>query len=530
MAVFGWEAKTPSGPAEWAVLVLVLLAVAAVGWVSGGPATASFAGIAAVVGYVFDRNIHIAVAIVVGLACGVGSGRRASGDRSARRAIREGLSLLGGFLLYEFGRSRVIGGRDVALRHGQRVIDLERWVHLWAEPSIQRWALADLNRVRVLNEWYSRSFLAIVIGALFFLYVTDDETYRLFRTSLGISALLTVLAIRVFPTAPPRLIESSGILDTHALLGRHHGFVNEFAAVPSLHVGWLALTGYCLWRTVRSWLRWFWLVGLPVGMLVIVMATGNHYWFDGLAGVVIAVGPAILLARRERRDRAALSFALLRRANDRVAPVAKPAFIALTLGSLLAYLLIHEWVASGFTDYWGYMVAQISATILVAAGLDHAFRAEGGLSWHTLWIVAAVTWADTLGTAGHMYDRFAVYDKITHFAGVAALTAAAADVFRMLDRRGTISLPLGLRLAIAVLIGIAIGGGWEVYEYLGDKLFHTGRNGGELDTLFDLVSDSVGAIVTAMYLWCWGNLTADAARSPQPGEWSESMPELHQQG
>ena len=53
------------------------------------------------------------------------------------------------------------------------------------------------------------------------------------------------------------------------------------------------------------------------------------------------------------------------------------------------------------------------------------------------WLLATLTltlalagpaYADTLGTAGHMYDRYIAYDNITHFLGTAALASAAGDI------------------------------------------------------------------------------------------------------
>ena len=39
---------------------------------------------------------------------------------------------------------------------------------------------------------------------------------------------------------------------------------------------------------------------------------------------------------------------------------------------------------------------------------------------------------------------------------------------------------------------------WEVYEYLADVVFHTGRVQGVLDTRYDIVSDTAGAVVAAL--------------------------------
>ena len=100
---------------------------------------------------------------------------------------------------------------------------------------------------------------------------------------------------------------------------------------------------------------------------------------------------------------------------------------AVSLGSLLAYLLIRKLFDAHFTDYWGYMVGQLAATIVILVWLDDEFSPEGGLSWFTHMVVIINTWADSLGTAGHLYDRYVSYDKVTHFLGGVMLTATQLD-------------------------------------------------------------------------------------------------------
>jgi hypothetical protein len=60
---------------------------------------------------------------------------------------------------------------------------------------------------------------------------------------------------------------------------------------------------------------------------------------------------------------------------------------------------------------------------------------------------------------------------------------------------------LGKRFFVATMIPVALGASWELYEYLGDSVFHTGRNAGELDTVYDLISDTTGALLTCLTMW-----------------------------
>jgi uncharacterized membrane protein YjdF len=148
-------------------------------------------------------------------------------------------------------------------------------------------------------------------------------------------------------------------------------------------------------------------------------------------------------------------------------------FSAVGLAGLLIYLLIRQAIQPGFTDYWGFMVAQIAVTLVFVVAMSSVFAREGGLSWYTHLVVTGNTWADTLGTAGHLYERHVTYDKVTHFLAGVVLTAAAADVLRALNRRGWIRLMVGRQLALAVAIALLANIGWELYEYVGDVVFQS---------------------------------------------------------
>ena len=59
---------------------------------------------------------------------------------------------------------------------------------------------------------------------------------------------------------------------------------NEYAAMPSLHVGWALLIAIVLIAGCRTRWRWLWLLH-PVATVFVVVSTANHYWLDGVAGL-----------------------------------------------------------------------------------------------------------------------------------------------------------------------------------------------------------------------------------------------------
>ena len=72
--------------------------------------------------------------------------------------------------------------------------------------------------------------------------------------------------------------------------------------MPSVHVAWAAIIGVTIVLVTTS--RWRWVaLAHPIVTTVVVVVTGNHYWLDGVVGVIIA---ALALAF-ERRVRLAIT-------------------------------------------------------------------------------------------------------------------------------------------------------------------------------------------------------------------------------
>jgi hypothetical protein len=512
--ILGRRIHGPENLHEWLSLIIVLATIAvAFAIVADGP-SAVLGMIAGAGAFAIDARLFVPAAIAVAGATALVAGKRTVVERPGSRAFHEGTMIAAGFLVYEFGRAAFVGNEATARRHAERVRSLESRLGLAFEPSLQRSVVGHDDLLRLFNGVYSWGFMSFVAGVLFWLYLTDDIGYRLMRLGLGISALLALATIALYPVAPPRLTPDSGLLDSHALFGHGHGFVNPYAAIPSLHVGWTALAGFALGRNRRRLMHWALTIGPIALMGATVIVTGNHFWLDGLIGIAYAVVPVALLARMPIRGDLGSARDRLRRwawAATRLS-ASRSAVGSLTgLGVLLAYLVVRQQVDPGFMHYWGYTVLQIALTIAVLLVVDVAFAAQGGLAWYTHLLVTADTWADTLGTAGHLYDRFTVYDKVTHFAGGLALTAAAADILAALARRGSIRWPFATRQLAAVAATMILNVGWETYEYLGDALLGTGRHQGEFDTTYDFASDFAGAIVVVLSLW-WAERARQTAQ------------------
>ena len=86
------------------------------------------------------------------------------------------------------------------------------------------------------------------------------------------------------------------------MAARPVGIANELGAIPSFHVGWLALASYVVYRVTGSVLLRVLCVLVPAVMGYAVLATGNHWVLDIPAGLAVA-GIGLLVARALPRGR-----------------------------------------------------------------------------------------------------------------------------------------------------------------------------------------------------------------------------------
>ena len=209
---------------------------------------------------------------------------------------------------YEFTRG--VGDVDVptAFANGREILHLEQIWHLDPERVLNT-ALAHATFVAVLASYfYSVMHYLVTPGVLIWMYRKHRTQYGPARTALAVSTVLGLVGFLLLPTAPPRMIPASGLQDTLAAT-QHWGWwagegsvpsglgalTNQFAAMPSLHVGWSIWCGVLIAMYAER--RWVKILGIsyPLATTIVVMATGNHYLLDAIAGAII-MGAGALLA------------------------------------------------------------------------------------------------------------------------------------------------------------------------------------------------------------------------------------------
>jgi hypothetical protein len=211
----------------------------------------------------------------------------------------EAVGILALYALYETTRGLIAGDRAAAVQHAHAVASLERSLHVFVEGHVQNAARALPGLIGTLGMLYLTLHLAVTGAYLLWLHRRRPHAFALVRTTLLIASALALIGYVSFPTAPPR-DAALGIADTISggRVDLDHGLIsslyNPFAAVPSMHVGYAVIVGASLVRHGRRRaLRMFGAV-YPALVLFVVVATGNHFLFDAIAGASVAAAAGAL--------------------------------------------------------------------------------------------------------------------------------------------------------------------------------------------------------------------------------------------
>jgi len=162
--------------------------------------------------------------------------------------------------------------------------------------------LADRNPERAFANGYRVLDFETEVGHRLYelwVYLRRHDAFVGFRNSILLANTIGLLGYVVMPTAPPRLL-GVGFVDQH-----RDGLVqlaaNPYAAMPSLHAGDALIVGVVLFSVCRSWwAKAFW-AAWPFWVWFSVMATGNHFWLDCVAGIAVALFAMAIVYRRSIR-------------------------------------------------------------------------------------------------------------------------------------------------------------------------------------------------------------------------------------
>jgi hypothetical protein len=225
------------------------------------------------------------------------------------RWVRELALVVGLYGVYMLARAVIGVHVDDAEARGADILRWEAAFALDVERPLNS-LLTAVPPLGVLADYlYATLHYVVTPVVLVWVAARRRDAYAAERNALLVASAIGLVGYWLLPTAPPRLVDA-GLTDTMAAFS-HLGWwgdaasaprgmewlSNQYAAMPSLHVGWAVWVAACLAAHSRSRLvrRWAWTY--PAVMALVVMATANHYLLDVVAGAGCALA-GVWLARR----------------------------------------------------------------------------------------------------------------------------------------------------------------------------------------------------------------------------------------
>lgn len=202
------------------------------------------------------------------------------------------------FAFYKWGRTLIEQGPGEAMSNAAWLWQFERsW--LPNEVDLQHWALGWEHTAFLANVYYVTVHFPGTALLLIWLYARHRSSYARVRNELVAVTAAGLVVHMLYPLAPPRLA-GIGAVDTMLAVGPSaypaaaDGIANQYAAMPSLHIGWALLVAVAVVRVSRGPWRWAIALHAPITVFVVVV-TANHYWTDGIvAAVLLAAAMALV--------------------------------------------------------------------------------------------------------------------------------------------------------------------------------------------------------------------------------------------
>ncbi|MET1037984.1 MAG: phosphatase PAP2 family protein [Aeromicrobium sp.] len=225
--------------------------------------------------------------------------------------LRQCAIVLGAVAAYFGVRGLTEGSAEEAIQHAWVIVQWEKDLGIYVEKEMAKPFEASPALATLANWVYIWGHWPVIVITMLWTCTRHRPVFLRLRDAMIVSGVLGMTIFVTYPVAPPRLA-ALGFVDTVTERSSSYrvlqppSFVNQYAAMPSLHVGWDLLVGIAIVTAASSLTLKVVGYAMPVLMAVSVVVTANHFILDVVVGVALAlVGhlAALTLERRRRRRR-----------------------------------------------------------------------------------------------------------------------------------------------------------------------------------------------------------------------------------
>lgn len=110
--------------------------------------------------------------------------------------------------------------------------------------------------------------------------------------------------------------------------------------------------------------------------------------------------------------------------------------------------------------------------------------------------------AASLGSVINLYKTVGFYDKLVHMLSGILLAQAGIVIISYIFRKRKATQDNLLRLLFAFFFSCSCAGFWEIYEFTADTALGLNMQGGNSNTMGDIISGVLGALAYSVFYLC----------------------------
>lgn len=218
------------------------------------------------------------------------------------------LGVIGVYFLLRGAAPDRLGLSVEVTRH---LVAFEKAIGVFWEPQVQEYSIKSYAVKEFANFVYAYLHFPVLAAVGAWLWFRDRRAFGFMRNVMFISMAFGLVFYWLVPAAPPRLMalhgHDLGFVDTVFGGGTNVNYaqpsliLNEYAAIPSFHFGWIAMASAAIWVNTRSATLRTLALGLTVVMTWAIVASANHLFVDMALGGLVIVASWWIANRLEAR-------------------------------------------------------------------------------------------------------------------------------------------------------------------------------------------------------------------------------------